>query len=263
MSRTSTSTPPAGMQRSNSSTAQSISSESSWVHTSATRESHDSLSSFPASALERKGSSATTTDTEAKADDAVSPESSSNDLSSRPPSFVPGQFSPPTPPTEPSAAIDEAFVLPPPPSDIPDDYGSPSHMSRLSTDTRRSKLDQSVAAPSEEVTASPTKPKPAPKPEKKRKPPLSEGETAVAVELMCKPIVVSLRSIITDNRCSRRRQRALYAQLCMANPTHPPCRCKDLPSSTGKPSARRYSPVTPEVYSRQQPIRFGNCRSHL
>ncbi|KAM0719072.1 hypothetical protein Q7P37_004977 [Cladosporium fusiforme] len=184
LSRSSTSTPPVGMQRSNSSTTQSISSESSWVHTSATRQSHDSLSSFPTAALERKNSSATTTDTEAKADDPVSPISSSVDLSSRPPSFVPGQFSPPTPPTEPTAAIDEAFVLPPPPSDISDDYGSPAQIARLSTDTRRSKLDQTMTAPSEEGPISPPRPKPAAKPEKQRKPPLSEQETAVAVELM-------------------------------------------------------------------------------
>lgn len=191
LSRTSTSTPPAGMQRSNSSTAQSISSESSWVHTSATRQSHDSLSSFPSSALERKGSSAATTDTEGKGEDVVSPMSSSVDLTSRPPAFVPGQFSPPTPSSEPpptTAAIDEAFVLPPPPSDISDDYGSPSQIARLSTDTRRSKLDQTMTASSDEPPATPSRPKPAVKPEKQRKPPLSEQETAVAVELMCKSI---------------------------------------------------------------------------
>ena len=114
----------------------------------------------------------------------ISAGSSSIDLSSRPPEFVPGQFSPTTPPSEPTAHIDEAFVLPPPPSDIPDDYGSPAQMARVSTDTRRSKLDQTMTA--EEVPSTPSQVKPAPKPEKKRKAPLTEQETSVAVELMCK-----------------------------------------------------------------------------
>lgn len=186
ISRSSTSTPPAGLQRSDSSTTQSLSSESSWVNATAARKSHDSLSSFPASALERKGSSATATSTEGRGDDVISAGSSSIDLSSRPPSFVPGQFSPTTPPSEPSAHIDEAFVLPPPPSDIADDYGSPSQMARVSTDTRRSKLDQTMTASTDKEPSTPSQVKPVPKPEKKRKAPLTEQETSVAVELMCK-----------------------------------------------------------------------------
>jgi hypothetical protein len=183
--RTSTSTPPAGMQRSNSSVAQSVSSDSSWAHTSATHESHESLSSFPASALERKESSGFLEGS----DGIASPRESNVELSSRPPEFMPGQFSPPTPAAvepEPIAAIDEAFILPPPPSDIPDDYGSPQQFARISTDTRRSKLDREAGE--EGVTASPPKAKPAPKPEARRKPPITEQETSVAVELMCKSI---------------------------------------------------------------------------
>lgn len=180
--RPSTSTPPTRLQRTNSSVAQSVSSDSSWTHTSDTRESHESLSSFPASALERKESSATLESTEMHKEEVASPQSSEVDLTSKPPEPIPGQFSPPTLPAEPTAALDDAFVLPPPPSDIPDDYGSPSQFARISTDTRRSKLDQS-----EEMTpASPPKAKPAAKPETRRKPPLTEEETSVAVELMCK-----------------------------------------------------------------------------
>lgn len=186
MSRTSTSTPPSGLQTGDSSI--SLTSEGSWTHATASRKSHDSLSSFPASALERKGSSATTLSTGGRGDDVTSPGSSSFDFSSRPPEPVPGQFSPTTPPVETAPVIDEAFVLPPPPSDISDDYGSPSQMARLSTDTKRSKLDQMTAV-SDEAPATPASsapPKPAVKPEKKRKPPLNEQETSVAVELMCK-----------------------------------------------------------------------------
>lgn len=183
--RASTSTPPASMQRSNSSVAQSVSSDSSWAHTSATRESHESLSSFPASALERKESSATLESSQMQLDGAMSPRPSDVDLSSRPPEHIPGEFSPPTPPAEPAAVIDEAFVLPPPPSDIADDYGSPGQFSRLSTDTRRSKLDRTATA-EDDAPATPSRTKPAPKPEARKKPPLTEQETSVAVELMCK-----------------------------------------------------------------------------
>ena len=187
--RVSTSTPPADLQRSNSSVAQSVSSDSSWAHTSATRESHESLSSFPVSALERKESSATLESTEMHSESIASPGESDVDLTSRPPEPIPGAFSPPTPAAvdpEPMAALDEAFVLPPPPSDIPDDYGSPTQFARISTDTRRSKLDRDVGEG--ETAASPPKAKPAPKPEARRKPPLTEQETSVAVELMCKLI---------------------------------------------------------------------------
>jgi hypothetical protein len=186
--RNSMSTPPTGMQRSNSSVAQSVGSDSSWAYTSATRESHESLSSFPVAALERKESSAMLESTEMQSEGIASPRPSESELSSRPPEHIPGEFSPATPPTEPTgpiAHIDEAFVLPPPPSDISDDYGSPTQFARISTDTRRSKLDHSVTA-EDEAPATSLKAKPAPKSEVKRKAPLTEQETSVAVELMCK-----------------------------------------------------------------------------
>jgi hypothetical protein len=186
--RNSMSTPPTGMQRSNSSVAQSVGSDSSWAYTSATRESHESLSSFPVAALERKESSAMLESTEMQSEGIASPRPSESELSSRPPEHIPGEFSPATPPTEPTgpiAHIDEAFVLPPPPSDISDDYGSPTQFARISTDTRRSKLDHSVTA-EDEAPATSLKAKPSPKPEVKRKAPLTEQETSVVVELMCK-----------------------------------------------------------------------------
>jgi hypothetical protein len=186
--RTSTSTPPTGMQTSNSSVAQSVTSDSSWAHTSATRESHESLSSFPAAALERKESSGFFESSE-NSEDIASPRPSDVGMTSRPPEPIPGAFSPPTPAAvepEPIAALDEAFVLPPPPSDIPDDYGSPTQFARISTDTRRSKLDRETGE--DEKDANPAQAKPASKPVPRRKAPLTEQETSVAVELMCKLI---------------------------------------------------------------------------
>lgn len=106
-------------------------------------------------------------------------------MTSRPPEPIPGAFSPPTPAAvepEPMAALDEAFVLPPPPSDIPDDYGSPTQFARISTDTRRSKLDRETGE--DEKDANPAQAKPASKPAPRRKAPLTEQETSVAVELM-------------------------------------------------------------------------------
>lgn len=222
--RNSTSTPPAGMQRSNSSVAQSVSSDSSWAHTDATRESHESLSSFPVSALERKESSATLESTEMMHSEGLaSPRPSDAELSSRPPEHIPGEFSPPTPPAEPTAHIDEAFVLPPPPSDIADDYGSPNQFARISTDTRRSKLDHE-----DDALKSPLKAKPAPKPEVKQKAPLTEEETSVAVELMCKISASFYFDGEADNHPSRRCERAIYLELCLAVPQNLACRRKDL-----------------------------------
>lgn len=230
--RPSTSTPPTGLYRSDSNMAQSTSSESSWAHTSATRESHESLSSFPASALERKESSATLESASRQDDGNASPRPSDVEFTSRPPEPIPGQFSPPTPPAEPTAVIDEAFVLPPPPSDIPDDYGAPSQIARLSTETRRSKID-----PEEEATASPSPAKPATKPEKKRKPPLTEQETSVAVELMCKshPYIPTYQK--ANHHHSRRRERALHFELRMAVPPYSSCCCKDVPPPPRQPTA--------------------------
>lgn len=235
--RTSTSTPPAGMQRSNSSVAQSVSSDSSWAHTSDTRESHESLSSFPTSALERKESSGFLEPSEMHSEGVASPRASDVELSSRPPEPMPGQFSPPTPAAaepEPMAAIDEAFVLPPPPSDIPDDYGSPTQIARISTETRRSKLDREIA--DDETATSPPQAKPAPKPDARRKPPLTEQETSVAVELMCKLTMRYDLKTPADKICSRRCERALYPELRLAVPQNPTCRRKDLPPPPWQPT---------------------------
>jgi hypothetical protein len=91
-------------------------------------------------------------------------------------------------------AREEAFYLPPPPSEMPEDYGSPSRSvtaSRSSGDTFRSantldqRMSESVELERNVPPPMPPRPKPAPaRSEIKPKEPLSEGETSVAVELI-------------------------------------------------------------------------------
>lgn len=233
--RTSTSTPPTGMQ-SSSSVAQSVNSDSSWAHTSATRESHESLSSFPAAALERKESSGFLESSQ-HSEGVASPRPSDVDMTSRPPEPIPGAFSPPTPAAvepEPIAALDEAFVLPPPPSDIPDDYGSPTQFARISTDTRRSKLDRETGE--DEKDANPAQAKPASKPVPRRKAPLTEQETSVAVELMCTFIALCHPNKHTNTLYSRRCERALHLELRLAVPQNFAGCCKDISPPPWQPS---------------------------
>jgi len=260
--RTSTSTPPTGMQ-SNSSVAQSVSSDSSWAHTSVTRESHESLSSFPAAALERKESSGFFESSE-QSEGVASPRPSDADMTSRPPEPIPGAFSPPTPAAvepEPMAALDEAFVLPPPPSDIPDDYGSPTQFARISTDTRRSKLDRETGE--DEKDANPAQAKPASKPSPRRKAPLTEEETSVAVELMCKLAAPQCRRYDTNTLCSRRRERTVHSEFRLAIPQNLARRRKDLPPPPRQPAAREHPRDAAGIHPRQQPLGHRHRRPHL
>ncbi|KAK5168906.1 uncharacterized protein LTR77_006215 [Saxophila tyrrhenica] len=88
---------------------------------------------------------------------------------------------------------DPAMHLPPPPSEMPEDYGSPRkpNPGRSSVETFRSSksLDPQLSEPRESTDqpAPPMPPRPQAQPTKpaaKAKPPLSESETSVAVELM-------------------------------------------------------------------------------
>ncbi|KAK5135714.1 hypothetical protein LTR08_004700 [Meristemomyces frigidus] len=88
--------------------------------------------------------------------------------------------------------LEAAITLPPPPSEIPDDFGSPSHLGRKSTDTSRSlKMDHQMSGSgslADAEVAPPTPPRPTQKavskPERKPKDPLTEPEASVAIELM-------------------------------------------------------------------------------
>ncbi|KAK3052639.1 hypothetical protein LTR09_006120 [Extremus antarcticus] len=88
---------------------------------------------------------------------------------------------------------EQTFHLPPPPSEMPADYGSPAKPAagRTSTETFRSSrsLEPQPSEPREstDLPAPPMPPRPQPIPPKaniKPKDPLSESETSVAVELM-------------------------------------------------------------------------------
>lgn len=74
--------------------------------------------------------------------------------------------------------------LPPPPSEMPEDYGSPTKSSRMSTDTfRSSTMDQRLSQTVEREEAPPQPPRPS-KAGSGPKAPISEAETSVAIELM-------------------------------------------------------------------------------
>jgi hypothetical protein len=138
-------------------------------------QSQESVRSMPLSLAKRRDSSATMASLDAKTKSAMSSQRPSVDVA-------------PSSQTEfpPISGIDETFNLPPPPSDIPDDYGSPARSIRPSIDTfRSSNLDQSTPASSDlEDPPPPPMPQRPEKTAKHTKSPLTEQETAVAVELI-------------------------------------------------------------------------------
>ncbi|KAK4978964.1 hypothetical protein LTR42_001464 [Elasticomyces elasticus] len=84
------------------------------------------------------------------------------------------------------AEMEPTIDLPPPPSEITDDFGSPRYASKKSIDsTRLSSLEQGTQQ--DHDTAPPTPPRPdvtSSKPEAKPKDPITEREASVAIELM-------------------------------------------------------------------------------
>ncbi|KAK5716900.1 hypothetical protein LTR17_016272 [Elasticomyces elasticus] len=100
--------------------------------------------------------------------------------------------SPIAPQSQPSsldAEMEPTIDLPPPPSEITDDFGSPRYASKKSIDsTRPSSLEQGTRQ--DHDTAPPTPPRPdatattSSKPEAKPKDPITEREASVAIELM-------------------------------------------------------------------------------
>ena len=89
---------------------------------------------------------------------------------------------------------EEPIYLPPPPSEMPEDYGSPSKKAPgsrnsgetfQSTTTFEQRMSESVELERNQPPPMPPRPKPAPaRSEAKPKEPISESETSVAVELM-------------------------------------------------------------------------------
>ncbi|EME42168.1 hypothetical protein DOTSEDRAFT_73075 [Dothistroma septosporum NZE10] len=174
------------------STRQSFQTDGYASSTDAARQSQDSLRAVPQTVQEkRRGSTATTASVDSRPRQSTTlsrPESivSHPELGltaeiSRSPTVSPEQL-----PSKES--LDESISLPPPPSEMPADYDASSSPSRRSTDTYRSQrstnLDQRLAQSMiADGSAPATPPRPA-KQELKKKEPLSERETSVAVELM-------------------------------------------------------------------------------
>lgn len=137
----------------------------------------------------RRGSGATTSsfDTKSKQSPAVSRPGS---IISQRESVLSAEASPRNSMSQPrpsDLSISETINLPPPPSEMPADYGAPAPLTRGSTDTfRSSKLDQGLAQ-SAELDRQPDEPgtdAASTATAAKVKAPLSERETSAAVELM-------------------------------------------------------------------------------
>nr|OQO28029.1 hypothetical protein B0A51_02830 [Rachicladosporium sp. CCFEE 5018] len=151
---------------------------------SSAKQSEESVRSMSTTPLERTGSTATMSSVRSSRRAQVPSQRTSGE-SSRPASIM-SPAAPPVP-REAAAAVEETFNLPPPPSDITDDYGSPVRPVRASIDTfRSSNLDQSITASADLERPLPATPAPEPStpPKPKTKPPITEQETAVAVELI-------------------------------------------------------------------------------
>lgn len=189
LSRTSTNSMIEG-HKSRPSTGQPFGTNGHLDSMSAARQSQDSLRVPRRPSIDRQTSSDTFTSAEPDSRSSASLQRLSHDLdrwtasSSDTESLTTSQV-----PISPTKDSEQSVTLPPPPSEMPEDYGPTTKPGRSSTDTfRSSTLDRGLSEPTEVEPAAPetpAKPKPAPsKPEAKPKEPISEGETSVAVELM-------------------------------------------------------------------------------
>jgi len=157
----------------------------------AARQSQESIRSMAKQSRDRQGSVATTASAELRPRPSVSSSRLSRELD-RAAESLPStaDASPSTSQTQIAgldAGLEAAVSLPPPPSEMPDDFRSPMQASRTSADMFQStNVDQPDVGTE---AAPPMPPRPAPpattaKPEAKPKEPLSERETSVAIELM-------------------------------------------------------------------------------
>ncbi|KAK0253179.1 hypothetical protein B0A54_04058 [Friedmanniomyces endolithicus] len=163
---------------------------------SAGRQSMESVRSVPRANLERHNGS-----TELRPRPSVSSSRLSNDLA-RSTDSLPAQSegSPdfPQPVSGLDSGLEAAISLPPPPSEMTDDFGLPKHAAKRSSDTSRpSSLEQARALADHVAPVTPTRPSEVSddassaitgasslKSEPKPKHPLTEREASVAVELM-------------------------------------------------------------------------------
>ncbi|KAK0968119.1 hypothetical protein LTR91_016867 [Friedmanniomyces endolithicus] len=174
--------------------------EDSMGSLSAARQSMESVRSVQQANLERHAGS-----TELRPRPSVSSSRLSNDLARSTeslPAQSDGSQDLPRPQPQPVSGLDSgleaAISLPPPPSEITDDFGLPKHAAKRSSDTSRpSSLEQARAPADHAALVTPTGPSEVPadassattgasshKFESKPKQPLTEREASVAVELM-------------------------------------------------------------------------------
>ena len=179
-----------GVYNNRSSSGQSTVSDSRFGSLDDARASHDSLRTPPPFSPERRGSETTTASTESKPRPSASPRPRSSLMSTGDAStLVDGLPSSPSDQVPLGASsVEEALKLPPPPSEMPEDYGPPTSMGKKSLISHPKPSDGEPLRSSEsEEVAPPMPPRPeptAPKVEAKVKDPLSERETSVAIELL-------------------------------------------------------------------------------
>ncbi|KAK1809659.1 hypothetical protein LTR12_015984 [Friedmanniomyces endolithicus] len=174
--------------------------EDSMGSLSAARQSMESIRSVPQASLERHTGS-----TELRPRPSVSASRLSNDLA-RSTESLPAQSdgsqdlpqAQPQPVSGLDSGLEAAISLPPPPSEITDDFGLPRHAAKRSSETSRpSSLEQARAPADHAAPLTPVRPSEVPadassaitgpsslKPEPKPTQPLTEREASVAIELM-------------------------------------------------------------------------------
>lgn len=182
---------PVTPQRQSSNFSQSVMTDSYLGSIGDAGESVESVRVPPRPASVRRGSGATTSSVDARPKQSPAVSRPGSIISQRE-AALSAEASPRNSTTQPPSSdlsISETINLPPPPSEMPADYGGPAPPSRGSTDTFRStNLDQRLAQSTEldgptSTTESDTNATLSAA-ETKRKAPLSERETSAAVELM-------------------------------------------------------------------------------
>lgn len=155
------------------------------------RQSEEGVRQLPQDALERKASIATMSSSDLKPRPSVPSQRPSVDLARLEESTDNGLIPSPQGKAKSLQPVQQPINLPPPPSEISDDFGSPTQRGRKSTDTFRSSQTDSRVSISMDGVVNVTPPQQAPRPahvpaksEAKPKSPLTERETSVAIELM-------------------------------------------------------------------------------
>ena len=147
------------------------------------RQSNDSLRTPSVPSIDRRPSGDTSERTGRRASTVQTPQRASFESSRTGPARS-EHLSSPVPSESVSSPFkrSEDISLPPPPSEMPEDYGSPTRSMRASTDTFRSSAAPPRFSQSNDTEAAASHPPV--KAESKPKEPISEEETSVAVELM-------------------------------------------------------------------------------